>query len=231
MKRFYKAVDVAELDGGWQVMLDGRGLKTAKGAAQISPSRALAEQLAAEWSEQGEEIDPARFILRDQTDFAIDMIAPDSTATIDTLLGFAETDTLCYRADPDEALYARQHQVWEPLLTSFERRLDVQFTRVSGIIHKPQPPGTLAKLEAQLEGQSAFTLAGLQAATSLAASLVIGLLATDDNADIEALWQAASLEEEWQAELWGRDEEAEKRKAKRKIDFINAVQFVKLARS
>ena len=230
MKRFYEKVDVAELDDGWQVTLDGRGLKTAKGSPQIAPSRALAQQLAIEWSEQGEEIDPARFILRDQADFAIDMVAPDPTETIDTLLGFAETDTLCYRADPDEALYARQLEVWEPLLQSFEQRVGVQFVRVSGIIHKPQMPETLQALRSRLEHEDSFALAGLQAATSLSASLVIGLIAIEDQADVQALWQAASLEEEWQADLWGRDEEAEQRMAKREADFMNAVRFVSLAR-
>ena len=229
MKRFYKEVEVAELDGGWQVTLDGRGLKTAKGSPQIAPSCALAEQLANEWSEQGEEIDPARFILRDQADFAIDMVAPDPTETINTLLGFAETDTLCYRADPDEALYARQLEVWEPLLQSFEQRVGVQFVRVSGIIHKPQTPETLQALRSRLEVKDAFALAGLQAATSLTASLVIGMIAIEDQADVQALWQAASLEEEWQADLWGRDEEAEQRMAKREADFMNAVRFVSLA--
>lgn len=230
MKRFYKTVDIAQTDSGWQVMLDGRGLKTAKGSPQIAPSRALAQQLAAEWSEQGEEIDPTRFILRDQADFAIDMVAPDPTETIDTLLGFAETDTLCYRADPDEALHARQLEVWEPLLQSFEQRVGVQFVRVSGIMHKPQAPKTLQTLKTLIEGQDAFALAGLQAATSLTASLVIGLIAIEDQADVQALWHAAWLEEEWQADLWGRDEESEQRKAKREIDFLNAVRFVNLAR-
>ena len=230
MKRFYEQVEVAELDDGWQVTLDGRGLKTAKGSPQIVPARALAEKLATEWSDQSEEIDPARFILRDQTDFAIDMVVPDPTETIDTLLGFAETDTLCYRADPDEALYSRQLEVWEPLLQSFERRADVQFVRVSGIIHRPQTPKTLQALRTRLEDKDAFALAGLQAATSLTASLVIGLLAIEDQAHVPALWQAASLEEKWQADLWGRDEEAEQRMVKREADFMNAVKFVSLAR-
>jgi chaperone required for assembly of F1-ATPase len=231
MKRFYEKVDVAEVDGGWQVTLDGRGIKTVKGAPQIAPSHALAKALAREWEDQPEELDPARFILRDQVDFAIDIIAPDAAETINTLLGFAETDTLCYRADPEEPLYARQHEIWEPPLASLEASAGVQFTRVSGIMHKPQPEATLAKLRARLESEGAFTLSALQAMASLSASLSIALLALTDEADHEALWDAASLEEEWQAQLWGRDYEAEERRAKRRADFLNAVAFVRLARS
>ena len=37
-----------------QVTLDGRGLKTVKGTAQVVPTKALAEALASEWRDQGE---------------------------------------------------------------------------------------------------------------------------------------------------------------------------------
>ncbi len=76
--------------------------------AQIVPTRALAEAIAGEWSGQGEEIDTARFIFRDLADYAIDIAAPDPSGAAASMLRFAETDTLCYRADPDEPLHARQ---------------------------------------------------------------------------------------------------------------------------
>ncbi|MFZ9396015.1 MAG: ATP12 family chaperone protein [Erythrobacter sp.] len=232
MKRFYREVAVAEAPGGWQVTLDGRGIRTAGGAAaQVVPSRALAEALAQEWAVQGEEIDPAGFRLRDPADYAIDVIAPDPAAAISTLLGFAETDTLCYRADPDEPLHARQLAEWEPLLSQLEQREGVRFTRVSGIIHRPQPPATLAQLRALLGTLDPFTLAGLHLATSLAASLAIPLLALDEVAAPEALWDAANLEEEWQAELWGRDLQAEERRARRRADFLAACEWLRLVRA
>ena len=45
-----------------------------------------------------------------------------------------------------------------------------------------------------------------------------------------ALWQAVCLEEEWQADLWGRDWEAEERRARREADFLRACAFARLAR-
>lgn len=230
MKRFYREAAAAEVNGGWQVTLDGRGLRTVSGAPQVVPSRALAEALASEWAAQGEEIDPAAFRLRDQADYAIDVVAPDPAAIVATLLGFAETDTLCYRADPDEPLHARQLAEWEPLLTALEQREGVKFIRVSGIIHRPQPAATLAQLRHRLESCDPFTLAGLHAATSLAASLAIALLARDEFAEPEVLWRAASLEEEWQAGLWGRDPQAEERRARRRADFLAACDWFRLLR-
>src|SRR3546814_17399327 len=99
------------------------------GGAQIVPTQALAAALAREWEQQGDEIDPARFILRDMADFAIDQVAPDPAEAIATLLRYAETDTLCYRADPEDALYARQQAAWEPPLRAIEGRAGVRFRR------------------------------------------------------------------------------------------------------
>lgn len=230
MKRFWKDAGVCEVAGGFSVTLDGRALRTQGGRAQVVPNRALAEALAAEWARQGEEIDPAGFVLRDLADMAIDVIGPDRATAIADLLRYAETDTLCYRADPDEPLHARQAEVWEPLLASAEARWQVELRRVCGVIHRPQPPATLAQLEAALAAEDDFALAALTPLTTLSASLMVGLLAMQDGADARMLWAAAELEEAWQAELWGRDDEAEERRARRFAAFGTAMQFAKLAR-
>ena len=234
MKRFYKTVTVAPENDGWRVLLDGRGIKTACGKAQVVPSRALAEAMAAEWDGQGEEIDASAFRFRDLADYAIDIAGPDRATVIAAVLRFAETDTLCYRAEPDEALETRQMEVWEPLLASAEQRWDVHFERISGVIHRPQPAATLARMATVLETQNSFTLAALHTLASLAASLVVALAAIVPNdigaADAETLWNAANLEEDWQAELWGKDAEAEELRARRLAEFAGAMAFAGLAR-
>lgn len=231
MKRFYTQAAAAPTEGGWQVQLDGRGVKSQGGRAQIVPSQALAEALAAEWAAQGEQIDPAGFVLRDLADFAIDAVNADRAATIATLLRYAETDTLCYRGEEGEALHQRQLAVWEPLLAAAEARWDVHFERIGGIVHRPQPAATLARLRAVLEAEDAFALAALTTLASLAASLVIALAALANDADGDVLWDAANLEEDWQAELWGKDGEAMARRYLRRTAFLKAQTFAQLARS
>jgi chaperone required for assembly of F1-ATPase len=231
VKRFYKDVTAAPAGQGWQIALDGRPIKTAHGNPQVLPTRALAEAMAEEWRAQGDGVDPATFRLRDLADYAIDVVAPDPAAEAAAILRFAESDTLCYRTDPDEPLYARQLALWEPLLTSAEARHGIRFERASGIVHRPQPPETLAELRALLETQDLFILAALKTLASLAASLVVALAALEDGADAEALWAAANAEEDWQAEQWGWEWTAEERRAKRLAEFADALRFARLARS
>jgi chaperone required for assembly of F1-ATPase len=231
MKRFYKEVAIEPAEGGFRVTLDGRPIRTQGGAAQVMPTRALAEAMAEEWRAQGEEIDPKSFVLRDLADYAIDHVASDPAASVARLLPYAETDTLCYRADPDEPLYRRQHTLWEPLLKAVEARHGVRLERVSGIVHRAQPPETLARLREVLERLDPFALAALETLTSLAASLTIGLLALQPDADLDALFAAANCEQDWQAEQWGWDALAEEGRALRLAAFGKAARFAQLARA
>ncbi len=225
MKRFWKEVTAAPQAGGWQVALDGRPLKTQGGAAQIVPTQVLAEMLAGEWRACGETIDPRSFPLRDLADFALDKITADRTGAITRLLAFAETDTLCYRADPDQPLYRHQLELWEPILTTCEARHAIRLERVSGITHRAQPAETLRRLQERLAQEDDFTLAALTTLASLAASLVTALAVLEPGADAEALFAASNAEEDWQAEKWGWEEDAERVRALRLAAFMTAAGF------
>lgn len=230
MKRFYREAAAVAGPDGWHVALDGRQVKTQGGHVLVLPNEALARLLAAEWERQGEELDPRGFAMRDLADYALDVVAEDKAAAVAALLRYAETDTLCYRADPDEALWRRQQALWEPLLAACEARHGIALRRVSGVMHRPQDAAALAALRERLERMDFLTLAALTTLTALAASLVIGLAALEGDAAGEALWQAANLEEEWQAERWGRDPDAAARDEKRKADFLAAMQFAAAVR-
>jgi len=230
MKRFYREVSLVEDAAGWRITLDTRPIRTQGGRAQVVPSHALAEAMAAEWAGQGETIDPRGFVLRDLADFALDVIAPDPAALCRTLAGFAETDTLCYRAYPDEPLAPHQAERWDPLVAAAEARFGVTFTRTAGVIHRAQPPETIARLHAHLATLDPFALAALNTLTTLTASLIIGLAALDATAPIDTLWQAANLEELWQADLWGHDPEAAARRDRRAGEFAMAARFAELVR-
>ena len=231
MKRFWKDATVEPFEGAYRVALDGRPIRTQGGAPQIVPGAGLAEALAAEWRAQGEEIDPQAFALRDLADFAIDHVRADRAGAIAGLLRYAETDTLCYRADPDEPLYRRQQDLWEPLLKAFEARHGVRLERISGVVHRAQPEATIARLGDILAAHDDFTLAALTTLAALAASLAVALEALEPAADPAALFAAANCEQDWQAELWGWEATAESLRAARLAAFEKALEFASLARS
>lgn len=229
MKRFWKDVSVALVSGGWQIALDGKPLKTQRGAQQILPTRALAEALATEWRDQGETIDTAAFPLRDMADYAIDQVRTHRDETVTAILPYAETDTLCYRADDGDALRERQEEAWEPMVCDAERRFSIALPRVAGVGFAALESDTTKRLMAEVAAKDDFALAALQNLASLAASLVVGLAALDPDADEDALFAAANLEEDWQAQLWGWDSDALTRRTLRAAAFSLARRFALLA--
>ena len=230
MKRFWVSAGLEPCEGGYRITLDGRPIRTQGGRPQIVPTAALAEAMAEEWSIQGEKVAPEGFAYRDLADFAIDHVRPDRTGTIATLLRYAQGDTLCYRADPDDALYRRQRELWDPLLGELAARHGVRLQAVSGIVHRPQPEPAMARLRDVLAAQDDFALAALHTLAPLAASLTVALAALEPGADPAALFAAANCEQDWQAELWGWDAEAERARAAKLAAFEAAAKFARLAR-
>ena len=228
MKRFYKAAEVSPAGEDFQVLLDGREVKTPARNALAVPSQRLAQAIAAEWEAQGEKIDPRSMPCTGLANAAVDRVAPDPKAFARSLAAFGETDLLCYRAEGPAALAARQAEVWDPLLGWARRRFDVDFEIVPGVMHRAQPEMTLRQLSHAVEFRSAFELAALSPLVTISGSLVIALALAEEAVDLESAWTAASLDEAWQLEQWGEDSEAAAVLEARRQEFAAGHRFLKL---
>ena len=70
-----------------------------------------------------------------------------------------------------------------------------------------------------------FELAAFHDLVALTGSLVLGLAASEKAHDPETLWALSRLDEDWQAELWGGDEEAAEMAAHKRLAFFDAHRF------
>jgi chaperone required for assembly of F1-ATPase len=64
--------------------------------------------------------------------------------------------------------------------------------------------------------------------TTLTGSALIAAMIAEGALEAEAGWNAAHVDEEWQASLWGADEEAAARRERRRREFLDTVKFLKL---
>jgi chaperone required for assembly of F1-ATPase len=205
-RRFYKAVEIAPGEGGFVVLLDGRAVRTPGGARLALPTAAAAEQVAEEWAAQGEFIEMGAMHAQRLANTAIDAIPAAREATADSVASFAASDLLCYRAEAPEGLARRQAERWV--------ELGLDFVCVDGIIHRPQPDATLARVRSYALGLDDFRLAGLAFGTALFGSAVLGLAVTRGWLSAEAAFDLSRLDEAWQEEQWGVDAEAADRTAR-----------------
>ncbi|MDG2535039.1 ATP12 family protein [Sphingomonas sp. HITSZ_GF] len=224
MKRFWKDVSV---ENG-QVALDGKPVRTPDRAALALPTPALAEAVADEWRAVGETIDPRVMKLTGLANAAIDKIGPDPAPFAAGLAAYGESDLLYYRAGEPEPLVARQAESWDPLLDWARSRYDVHFETATGVIHKAQPQATTARLAEAVGALDGFHLAGLHPLVTISGSLVGALALLEGAIDAETLWQAAHVDELWQAEQWGEDELAVQARNTRRLDFDAGAKFLTL---
>ncbi len=229
-RRFWTSVSVADEEHGLSVRLDGRPVMTPAKTRLVVPSRALAEVIAAEWEAQEEKIHPATMPFTRMANSALDKVRPQRHAVADMLAAYAETDLLCYRADSPAELARRQAEQWDPLLDWAAADLGGRLRPVTGIMPAAQDAAALARLSEQVHALEPFTLAGFHDLVSLSGSLVIGLAALRQSQPVAALWDISQLDERWQQEQWGEDDEASAQAALRRQAFADAAEFCALLR-
>ncbi|MCV6585790.1 MAG: ATPase [Marinibacterium sp.] len=229
-KRFWDKVDVAPQGDGWAVQLDGRGVKTPAKAPLVAPTRAMAQEIAAEWAAQDGEIDPTAMPFTRSANAAIDKVQAQHAEVADMLAAYGDSDLLCYRADGPDGLVARQAAGWDPLLDWAAERFGARLAPRQGIMHAPQDPQALAILTARVHGFDNFELAAFHDLVALSGSLILGLAATEGRAPAPELWDLSRIDERWQEDQWGRDDEAEAQASVRQTAFLHADRFFRLSK-
>ncbi|ETX27972.1 ATP12 family chaperone protein [Roseivivax isoporae] len=230
-KRFWTRAEVAEEPQGFAVRLDGRGVRTPAKAPLVLPSRAMAEAVAGEWQAQGERIDPLTMPVTRGANAAIDKLSVQHAEVADMLAEYGDADLLCYRADAPAELVARQAAAWDPLLDWAAGRFGARLEPRTGLMHAPQDADALARLRAEVHALDRFALAAFHDLVSLSGSLVIGLAAEQGAFATDDLWVRSRIDETWQQELWGEDEEAAMAAEHKRRAFLDAVRFLALARA
>jgi chaperone required for assembly of F1-ATPase len=99
----------------------------------------------------------------------------------------------------------------------------------SGVIHQPQPAAALTAFAAAVAPLSDFELAGFHTVMTLTGSALIAMILARQAITPEAAWAAAHVDEDYQIEHWGQDDEARDRRIGRHAEFIVCCRFMELA--
>ena len=223
-KRFYTAAGTGEAEGGHIVTLDGKPIKTPSGRTVVVPSRSLAEMIAAEWNAQGEFIEPLTMPLTRFANSVVQGVTDNVAAVRDDVAKYFGSDLLFYRAGHPEGLVAREAEHWDPVLFWAAETLGAHFMLAEGVMHVRQPDEAIAAVRKALPGDP-WAIAAVHVLTTLTGSALLALAMFRGVIDPEKAWAAAHVDEDWNAEKWGTDEEVSARKAAKSVDF-NAVAAV-----
>ncbi|TRD23179.1 ATP12 family chaperone protein [Palleronia caenipelagi] len=229
-RRFWKEATVEARGDGFAVLLDGRPIKTPAGAPLSLPTADLARAVADEWAAQQEVIDPNMMPLTRMANSAIDKVGAKRAEVIAMLTEYGDTDLLNYRATEPLELIARQSEAWDPILDWAAGQFGVRMKVTQGVMPVAQDPQALAMLAAPMHEMSDFGLTAFHDLVTLSGSLVLALALVGGARDATEIWDLSRLDERWQAELWGEDEEAAEQAELKKAAFLDAVAFWSLHR-
>jgi chaperone required for assembly of F1-ATPase len=228
-KRFYTSAGVAEADGGFAVTLDGKPIRTPSGRQVIAPTREIADAIVAEWNAQGEMINPLSMPLTRFANSVVEAVADRVDAVADDVAKYLGTDLLFYRAGHPEALVAQEAAHWDPIVFWAADALGAHFILAEGIVHVTQPEQAVAAAREAFPSDP-WSVSALHVVTTLTGSALLALALAHGVRDPEQVWAAAHVDEDWNIEKWGMDEEVAARRAARLVDFRAAASILETLR-
>lgn len=227
-KRFWSEVTVAEVGLDFEITLDGHKVRTPARSPLLVPTRNLAAAIAAEWQVVVDAVDPARMPMTRRANAAIDKVTAQQAEVAAMLAEYGGSDLICYRATHPPELIMRQAAAWDPLVDWVRATFGTRLNVTAGVIHIAQDRRGLTRFSQPVFQLDSFALTGLHDLVTLSGSLTIGLAATHGFASIDDLWIASQVDEIWQAQLWGDDDEALRNTELKRLDFIDAFRFFQL---
>lgn len=234
MKRFWNEATIRSDEEGHAVLLDGRPVHLPSGGVLRIGPRALAEAVAAEWNAaggaKGGEMSFADTPLTRLAGTALERIAPNPDPTIDAIARYGESDLLCYRADCPARLADRQAREWQPWLDWIADAHGAPLRVTTGVPHVRQHRDSIAALRRSVASLNPYALAALGIAVPALGSLVLGLAMAADRLDAATAHRLGMLDELFQEEEWGADEEAQRRRATVSDDIALAERLLVLTR-
>ena len=229
-KRFYDKAEIGEGAGGFALLLDGTPVKTPARRALAAPLRALAAAMVAEWTAQGETIDPARMPLTRLANSIIDGVADRPGAVADDIVKYLESDLVFYRAGGPQGLVERERLHWDPVIAWAHENLRARFVLAEGVVFAAQPQAALAAARAALP-ENPWRLGALHAVTTLTGSALLALALAHGALSADEAWAAAHVDEDWNMDFWGRYEVALQRRALRFAELQAAAAVLELLRA
>ncbi|XP_074244404.1 ATP synthase mitochondrial F1 complex assembly factor 2 isoform X2 [Saimiri boliviensis] len=201
-KRFYQNVSITQGEGGFEINLDHRKLKTPQAKLFTVPSEALAIAVATEWDSQQDTIKYYTMHLTTLCNTSLDNPTQrNKDQLIRAAVKFLDTDTICYRVEEPETLVELQRNEWDPIIEWAETRYGVEISSSTSIMGPSIPAKTPEVLVSHLASYNTWALQGIEFVAAQLKSIVLTLGLIDLRLTVEQAVLLSRLEEEYQGGL------------------------------
>lgn len=230
MKKFYTDVTTAPATDkdGWSVLLDGRSVKTPARHQLIMPTEQMASAVADEWRSQNDTIEPDTMPMMRLATTVIDLLPDRRGDAVEEVLGFLDTDMICYRVEMPARLVAHQESRWDPVVARCHELGAPAFSMTTGLAPIEQSTQCHQWMQEHVSKLDDWLVTALHSLTTVSGSVLLGVAATNVPGDVERWCTAATANEDYEMSEWGTEADAEKRRQATMDAITSACRFVSL---
>ncbi len=218
-RRFYKEVNISESNDGYQILLDGRVLKTPGKLPLNTMQKHVAHLIAKEWAAQDDLIRPDTMPVTRLVNVTLELTPKNRDKLIDEAKAYGRTDLLCYRAEGRSDLVQRQTDLWDPILEwSQSRGIALKTTQSISAIE--QDPMAIEAIGQYASSKSDLELTLFIHLTAVYGSVILALAVMERHLAGSRAFELSRLDALYQIEKWGEDEEAAENAAGLKAEVV-----------
>ena len=231
MKKFWKIVQVKKkLKNSFEILLDKRILKTPMQKDLIFSNYKIAKETSLEWDIDEKEINTENMVFYGLISTAIDKISNDKVSYIENVLGFINTDLICYRADGPNELVDLQNSSWNPIISFIKKYIDVELKFFIGVMPSKQSLEIFNRLKTLINSFSDIEISALHRMTNLTGSIFISICILKGDVLKNEAFALSFLDELYQAKNWGIEQESLDKRDKIAKELNRIISFVELIR-
>lgn len=208
--RFWKSAALVPHAEGFAIALDAGILKTPMGEHLILPHEGLAEAVLCEWQAIDGFVDLSKMAYTRLAFAALDHFSQSKQAVIKKLRDYMDTDLLAYPSTYPKELCDKERALWAPWRAWLADTYGIVMSERADFstLHDHDKGAKNSEIIRELlGGLDGFNVAGLMMGVEILGSSVLALALWHGAIGPQEAYEASSVGEIFQAEIWGNDEE------------------------
>ena len=227
MKKFWKKVSIKKISSNsFQIMLDERILQTPLKRELVLPNLNLTQEIVKEWDQHSKNINTESMIFYSLISTSLDKIIDNKNLYINDILDYIDTDLICYRAENPKELVELQKNKWDPIILLIEKYIGIEVRVFEGILPKKQHATVHDRLNNLINQFDIFEISVLHRITNITGSIFLSLCVLKKDILSNEVFELSFLDELWQAENWGFDDETSKKRKEISIELNRSIYFL-----
>ena len=205
MKKKWQNIDYQicnSQNSGFLINLDNKAIRTPNDKLLIVKTGLLARAIVKEWQCQQKNL-----TLTKLASTIIDSMPASREQIINELIGFINTDLICYRAATPLELAEYQASHWDNFLNWVNLHYGIELITTNCLIVQPQADKLHKKIRQTISAFSDEILVGFYALVTGLGSIIVALALLDRHISFKQGFNACHIDESWSIKHWGNDDD------------------------